>query len=124
MNEKQKKTYLRKLMREKERIFQTLGLLEKAEKEVSGKEVGGVPTHIADLGTDVFEKALEMNLSDSERKILLEIDRAIEKINKGTYGVCEVCGKSIPRSRLEALPYARNCLACQVELEKKQSETY
>ncbi|HPP13453.1 MAG TPA: hypothetical protein PKW42_12055, partial [bacterium] len=93
MNEKQRKAYLKKLLKEKERILQTLGHLQEDGKTASAKEVGGVPTHIADLGTDVFEKALELDLSNSEGRLLADINEAIEKINKGTYGRCEECGR-------------------------------
>ncbi len=122
MNEKQRKAYLKKLLQEKERIYRILGALQEGEKSNASKEVGGVPTHIADLGTDVFEKALEMDLSSSEGKLLAEINDAIEKIKKGTYGICESCGKNIPRSRLDALPYARYCIHCQKEKEGKGEE--
>ncbi|HOL66120.1 MAG TPA: TraR/DksA C4-type zinc finger protein [bacterium] len=123
MNEKQRKAYLKKLLKEKERILQTLGHLQEDGKTASAKEVGGVPTHIADLGTDVFEKALELDLSNSEGRLLADINEAIEKINKGTYGRCEECGRPIPRSRLDALPYAKYCIACQREKERKPGES-
>jgi len=118
MLKKEKEHYLKLLLKEKERIFKTLGYLK---EDISGniqKEIGGIPTHIADLGTDVFEKNLEMDLTNSEGKILQSVNESIQKIEKGDYGICEICKKKIPKSRLEALPYAKYCIKCQREKEK------
>lgn len=114
MNKKEKKYYLDLLNKEKERIFKNLGYL----KEGIGSGEKGIPTHIADYGTDEFEKGLDINLSDEERKILEKINLAIEKLKKNTYGICEACGKKIAAPRLKALPYARYCIRCQREKEK------
>lgn len=114
MDRKDKKYYMELLNREKERIYSNLGYL----KEGIGQGEKGIPTHIADHGTDEFEKGLDIDISDAERKILDKIDKAIEKIGKNKYGICEECGKKIPVSRLKALPYARFCIKCQNEKEK------
>lgn len=115
MDRKEKKYYLELLKKEKERIFKNLGYL----KEGIGSGEKGIPTHIADYGTDEFEKGLDINLSDEERKILENIDIAIEKIEKNkNYGICEECNKKISTSRLKAIPYARYCIKCQREKEK------
>lgn len=118
MKKQEKQHYLKLLLKEKERIFKTLGSLKKDIFGNNHKEIGGVPTHIADLGTDVFEKNLEMDLSNSEGKMLQAVNEAIQKIEKANYGVCEICGKKIPKSRLEALSYAKYCIKCQREKEK------
>jgi len=78
----------------------------------------GIPTHIADHGTDEFEKGLEINLSDAELKILNSIRESFEKLENKTYGVCDGCGKPIAKSRLSILPYAHFCITCQKEKEK------
>ena len=114
MDKKEKKYYLELLNKEKERIYKNLGYL----KEGIGSAEGGIPTHIADYGTDEFEKGLGINLSDEERKILENINLAIEKIEKNRYGICERCNKKIGTSRLKVLPYARYCIKCQKEKEK------
>ncbi|MCM8760108.1 MAG: hypothetical protein NC832_00075 [Candidatus Omnitrophica bacterium] len=75
MNKKEKKYYLELLNREKERIFKNLGYLKEGIE--SGEK--GIPTHIADYGTDEFEKDLDIELSDEERKILEKIELAVEK---------------------------------------------
>lgn len=65
---------------------------------------------------DVPEEVL-LRLDDQERKEIGEIEAALERIAKGTYGACERCGKPIDQRRLAALPYARLCVRCQTEAE-------
>ena len=79
------------------------------------KSSGGlsdVPVHPADLGTEEFEEELSLTLVENEEQLLAEIDDALDRIEKGTYGRCENCHQEIPRERLEALPYARYCIRC------------
>lgn len=114
MKEKEKKYFLNLLEKEKEKIFKNLSYA----REVIEKGEKGVPTHIADHGTDEFEKDLEVGLSNSESKLLEAVSIAIEKIKKGTYGICESCGKQISKERLKVIPYAKYCIKCQTEREK------
>ncbi|MCM8772951.1 MAG: TraR/DksA family transcriptional regulator [Candidatus Omnitrophica bacterium] len=116
MNKKEKEFFLKLLEKEKERVFKNLA----HAREVIEKSEKGVPTHIADYGTDAFEKNLEVGLSNSESKILEAIDLAIKKIEEGTYGICEKCKKPISKERLKVLPYARFCIKCQTEKEKSE----
>lgn len=116
MDKKNKKYYTELLNKEKERIYANLGYL----KEGIDKGERGIPTHIADHGTDEFEKGLDIDISDAERKILNRIDSALEKLRNNEYGNCEACGKKISQSRLKALPYAEYCIKCQNEKEKNR----
>ncbi len=77
-----------------------------------------MPTHLADMGTDNYEIDNILGLMDSERKILIEIDTALSNIDNGTYGICEMNGETIPKARLEAIPWARYCIACAGLVEK------
>ena len=71
----------------------------------------------ADKASQSIEKELLFELSDNERTTLDHIEAALRKIEKGTYGVCEFCRKPIPPARLQALPFARYCIACQSKAE-------
>jgi RNA polymerase-binding transcription factor DksA len=62
---------------------------------------------MADLGTDNYEQEFALGLMDSERQLLREIDDALGRVEEGAYGICEGTGKSIPKARLEAQPWAR-----------------
>ncbi len=116
MESKEKKAFLELLQKEKNRIYKNLGYF----REVLGTGEKGIPTHIADHGTDEFEKDLEIGVSDSEEQILIMIDEAIKKLQKDEYGICETCGKKIRKQRLKALPYVMNCIECQKTKEKSE----
>ena len=66
-----------------------------------------------DQASQSIEKELLFELSDNERLTLDQIEAALRKIDKGTYGVCESCRKPIGKMRLQALPFARYCISCQ-----------
>ena len=91
--------------------------LDTNRKEASG-ELSNMPIHMADVGTDNYEQEFTLGLIDSERKMLRDIDRALNKIEKGGYGICEGTEKQISRARLKAAPEARYCIeyAKQIEL--------
>ena len=80
--------------------------LRKSRLDASG-DLSSMPIHMADLGTDNFQQEFSLGLMDSERKLIVEIDDALTRIENGTYGICEGTGKSISKARLEAQPWAR-----------------
>jgi RNA polymerase-binding protein DksA len=73
---------------------------------------------MADIGTDNYEQEFALNLLDSERKILHKITDALQRIEEGTYGICEVTGRGISKARLEARPWARYCIEYAKLVEK------
>jgi DnaK suppressor protein len=75
-------------------------------------------TDLADAGSDNFEVENTLCLIDSERKLLQEIEGALERIEQGTYGICETGNEPIPKARLEAIPWTRYCLTCASLSEK------
>jgi DnaK suppressor protein len=77
-----------------------------------------VPLHMADLATDAFEQTVTLSLMEKEEHTLREIGAALARIDAGTFGDCEECGEQIMTERLEALPYARHCIACARQLER------
>jgi RNA polymerase-binding protein DksA len=73
---------------------------------------------LSDQGTDTFDREMELNMMGSEQEVLFEIDAALRRIEKGTYGICELTGQPINVERLQALPYVRFTVRAQSELEK------
>ncbi len=73
---------------------------------------------LSDQGTDTFDREMELNMMGSEQEVLFEIDAALRRIEKGTYGICELTGQPINIERLQALPYVRYTVRAQSELEK------
>jgi RNA polymerase-binding protein DksA len=80
--------------------------LRKSRLDASG-DLSSMPIHMADLGTDNFEQEFSLELMDSERRLLVQIEDALGRIETGTYGICEGTGKPISKARLEAQPWAR-----------------
>jgi DnaK suppressor protein len=93
--------------------------LKKSRMDSSG-DLSSMPIHMADLGSDNFEQEFALELVDSERKLLTEIDDALTRIEEGTYGICQGLNTQIPRSRLEAQPWASYSREYAEMLEKGQ----
>jgi len=91
--------------------------LKKSRLDATG-DLSSMPIHMADLGTDNYEQEFALGLMDSERKLLQEIDDALQRIEKGAYGICEATGKPIAKARLEAKPWARYCVEYARMLEQ------
>ncbi len=84
-----------------------------------GSEASAFGMHQADAGSDAYDRDFALSLLSQEQDALYEIDQALKRIEVGTYGVCELSGKPIPRARLEAIPFARFTVQCQSQLEKQ-----
>jgi DnaK suppressor protein len=83
-----------------------------------GSEASAFGMHQADAGSDAYDRDFALSLLSQEQDSLYEIDEALKRIESGSYGVCEMSGKPIPRIRLEALPFTRYTVEAQAELEK------
>lgn len=81
-------------------------------------EATGYTQHQADQGTDDFDRTINLEVTSKEFSVLRQIDRALEKIEENTYGLCDVTGEEIPIRRLEAVPYATMTVKAQEMLEK------
>lgn len=115
-----KKAEIAKFKKELEQLRTQLNqLLMGSTKEVRTPDEGSAYSqHQADKGTDDFDRTISLEVSGQEYKILNYIERALEKINEDTYGICDVTGKEIPIARLEAVPYATMTVDAQDRLEK------
>ena len=89
-----------------------------SETVKSADENKGYSQHQADEGTDDFNRTISLEVTDKEFKILRQIERALEKIEEDTYGVCDLTGEEIPMARLEAVPYATMTVKAQEKLER------
>ena len=114
------KTY-RKLLEEKREEFQhDLKVLadqatgrDRLSKQVAREdfdEAGG------DAATDAVERSQNLAVIENLRDLLENVNQALRKVEEGSYGVCEVCDKNIPKKRLEALPYATMCTECRARM--------
>lgn len=80
-----------------------------------------MPNRMAELGSGNFEQELTLSLLGSERTALDQIEAAIKRVEEGSYGWCETCGGRIPQARLQALPYAAQCVRCASKEEAIRS---
>ncbi len=94
--------------------------LGKSGQDASG-DLSNVPIHMADVGTDNYDRDLTIGLIQNGEEELKAIDNALERIGDKTYGTCEECGTKIAKVRLSALPYVHNCIECQ-RLEEEEGE--
>ncbi|GAB4226841.1 MAG: TraR/DksA family transcriptional regulator [Chlamydiales bacterium] len=81
-------------------------------------EATGYSQHQADQGTDDFDHTIGLELTSQEYELLKQIDRALEKIDEDTYGICDISGKEIPIKRLDAIPYATMTVEAQEKYEQ------
>lgn len=79
------------------------------DKSAGGTELSTVPLHLADLGTDHFERELTIGLVEGEKSLLRDIDDALDRVRRGTYGLCLATGEPIGKARLTAQPWAKYC---------------
>ncbi|MDF2549616.1 MAG: dksA [Chlamydiales bacterium] len=96
----------------------TKSLHNTTEGVKSPDDATGYKQHQADQGTDDFDRTITIELTNRELHILKQIDRALEKIEDNSYGICDISGLEIPIKRLEAVPYATMTVAAQEKLEK------
>ncbi len=91
--------------------------LNRSQRESSG-DLSSYSFHMADHGTDNFDREFALNLVSSEQDVIYEIDDALRRLQMGTYGACEKCSELIAKPRLKAQPFAKLCIKCQSEAEK------
>jgi len=110
------------LLEERKRVLEELEYIEQNYVGTTPKDATGSSSaysmHPADTGTDSNEMEKAYLIGAASGAVLEDIDDALRKLDKEGYGLCEGCGAEIPVERLDALPYARECLKCKSDLEK------
>ncbi|MEC8321702.1 MAG: TraR/DksA C4-type zinc finger protein [Planctomycetota bacterium] len=94
------------ILRRREIMGMVSGLETEALRS-SGGNLSNMPVHMADVGTDVFEQDFTLGMAATEREMVVQIDAALTRIENRTYGVCQATGKPIPKTRLNAKPWAK-----------------
>ena len=85
-----------------------------------GGDVSGHALHMADVATDMYDREFTLGLAATDRELLYQVNEALGRIEEGNYGLCTICKKSIPATRLKAIPHAQTCLKCQEARESKK----
>lgn len=102
---------------------QLLGDLTELEAEALRSDKGGassLPQHLAEQGSDSADQTMSLNLAEADRRLIREIDDALQRIADKTFGMCELTGKPIPKARLEELPWARYTIQAAEQMERGQ----
>ena len=94
------------------------GLNKESETENLG-ELSSADQHMADVGTETFEREKDLSILEQVEAELADVEHALHRLDDGTYGTCEACGKPIDEARLDVLPAARFCLADQAVAERE-----
>lgn len=122
MNSVETKVYRERLIALRARLRGDVSQMANAALNKSRSEANGdlsrMPIHMADIGTDNFDQEFTLNLIQCDGVTLEQIEVALERIEDGTYGLCEQCGTRIPKQRLNAIPYAVMCVKCASQLEQ------
>lgn len=107
--------FRRRLEDEQKRLVEMIRDIEAEREEVRLTETSSDRSpdpNTAEGGSLAFEMEKELSILENTRDILAKVEEALTRIEEGTYGVCDVCGESIPVARLEALPYTKMCVNC------------
>lgn len=108
-----------RLLQQRNKLLRARAALRQQIKRLSEDVSEDVPEysmHMADAGTDSFDRDLNLSLASFEQEALYEVDAALKKIDDGTYGLCELTGRPIPWKRLEAVPWTRFTIQAEAQL--------
>jgi len=110
--------HYRKLISMRDQLSRERGqLVQQAQEEQQAVS----PEHIADAGTDSYDRDFALGIASSEQEAVFEIEEDIKRIKTGRYGICEATGKEIERARLEAIPWTRLSAEAERELERNNA---
>lgn len=109
-----------RLIQHRKRLLRARAALSQRIKRLAAEALEDTPEysiHMADAGTDSFDRDLALGLASFEQEALYEVDAALKRIDDGTYGVCELTGQRIPWRRLRAVPWTRFSIEAKAKVE-------
>ena len=110
------------LVEERQRVLDAISYLHEETPGSLADEteeiVGSVDNHPAETASATLDREIDYTLEENSEHVLAEIEAALERIESGTYGVCRTCGQPISAERLEAIPYATQCIDCKRREER------
>jgi RNA polymerase-binding protein DksA len=110
------------LLAERERLEQELREIETRAARMNdterASELSAYEDHPADLASETFEREKDLAIGESVASLLNQVNTALEKIERGTFGICDACRRPIKKARLQAIPFATLCVDCQDQLER------
>ncbi|HKT47956.1 MAG TPA: TraR/DksA C4-type zinc finger protein [Candidatus Acidoferrales bacterium] len=117
MDKKRLDYYKKKLIARREELMKTI-----ARTQEEGRQADEDPTvDLADKAANSYTKEFLFGMTNTDRTVLNMIDEALKRINNNSYGTCATCEEELAQKRLEAVPWAKNCIACQQKIEQGQA---
>jgi DnaK suppressor protein len=111
-----------RLLDERQRTLKAIAYLQEEHRSETEDELrelsGGSDNHLADMATHTYDRELDSTLEESEEQHLAHVDAALARIEAGTFGICENCGREIGYERLEAMPWVTLCIDCKRKAER------
>jgi DnaK suppressor protein len=114
MDEKELQRASERLLKMRREVLQ-----EVSDSHAASRELGqdGV-ADIGDMSANTYHREMLLNLSETQRRKVQDIDAALERMDRGEYGICAACEEEIPARRMEVRPFSRYCVDCKTEVEK------
>jgi RNA polymerase-binding transcription factor DksA len=112
-----------RLIAERDRLIQVRDAatrLSISATEAAARELSTVDQHPAEQATETLERELDLGVLQSVENELREVQAALDRLDAGTYGICEICGQPIADERLEVMPAARYCVKDQARAKRDQ----
>jgi len=122
LNKKDLDHYRSLLLLKRAELVGDLNAMEAQALKSNGGQGSHMPIHMADVGSDNFDQDFILGMAENERQRLREIDAALKRIEDKTYGVCQMTEKVIPKTRLNAKPWARYTIEAALQIERGLSE--
>jgi RNA polymerase-binding protein DksA len=110
------------LLEERQRVVDAISYLHEETpgslEEETEEMIGSVDNHPAETASATLDREIDYTLEENSEHVLAEIDSALGRIEAGAYGTCRTCGQPISEERLEAIPYATQCIDCKRREER------
>jgi len=119
VNKEQLKGFKAKLLEERQRLLGDLNHLHDSTINQPTDDAGGRGSDEVDKADADYSRSFNFNMVSNKQEMLSEIDRALDLIEEGSYGICDGCSAKIPLKRLKAKPFARYCIKCAERLEEE-----
>jgi RNA polymerase-binding protein DksA len=109
------------LLEERQRVTDAINYLHEENPgsiEDETEEIVGIDNHLAETASATLDREIDYTLEENSEHVLAAIDEALARIDEGTFGLCRTCGQAISEERLEAIPYATQCIDCKRREER------
>jgi DnaK suppressor protein len=118
MKKAELKVFKEQLLTLRARLRGDITQMADAALNKNGSRASTMPIHMADIGSDASEQEFTLSLMENDEDTLESIEQALEKIEEGTFGLCDECESEIARQRLQAIPYTAHCIRCATHIQR------